>query len=175
MSYLKLIFTFLLISNCCEQSAAQNNYNISCNDKGCKGSYKCPEFINGEDVAHQLSNKISAAVGDQLKELYYNKKYSKVNLTQIIMTTDGMGTGQVVYNLNIPFERVKDKCDSYTSFDHVVGWNHKPALQQRISQLENLPLDGTILKISKIKITKEGLQEYWIQWKNKDTQADCRI
>jgi hypothetical protein len=29
------------------------------------------------------------------------------------------------------------------------------------------------LDISELKTTPEGLQEYWIQWKNKVTQAMC--
>jgi hypothetical protein len=30
------------------------------------------------------------------------------------------------------------------------------------------------LNISELKTTPEGLQEYWIQWKNKETQSVCK-
>ena len=79
----------------------------------------------------------------------------------------------VTYYLKIPFVRVAKKCDAYTSFDHVGGWNHTPALSQRKKQLKGALMNGQKLDISDLKITKEGLQEYWIQWKNKITQAEC--
>ena len=84
-----------------------------------------------------------------------------------------MGTGNVKYKLKIPFIRVHSKCDSYTSFDHVGGWNHRPELKNRIKQLETALLKGDSLHISELKRTNEGLQEYWIQWRNKDIQSVC--
>lgn len=159
--------------SCVEKSEAQTTYNIKCTDFNCTGIYTGAEFINGEDIAHQLSNKISAAVGDQLKVTYKDKKYSKVDFDFIQMTTEGMGTGEVVYKVVIPFLRVDKPCKAYTSFDHVGGWNHKPALQARINQLKDLPLKGSSLDISDLKTTPEGLQEYWIQWKNSEVQVDC--
>jgi len=164
----------------CNSSNESNNLNKSqienqssrCTDKLCQGTYIGKEFINGADIAHQHSNKMSAIVGDKLKELYDMKKYSKVDFQNITMTTEGMGTGFVKYELKIPFIRVKSKCESYTSFDHVGGWNHKPELENRKKQLKNVLLNGDKLAISQLKTTKEGLQEYWIQWRNKDKQKE---
>jgi hypothetical protein len=147
---------------------------IICDDYGCIGSYSGQEFINGSDIAHQFSNKISHSVGAKLKELYKNNKFSKVDFAKIIMTTDGMGTGSVVYSLTIPFIRVKEKCNAYTSFDHVGGWNHSPALSERKTQLQKALMEDDKLNISELKITDEGLQEYWIQWRNNSVQSDCR-
>ena len=48
------------------------------------------------------------------------------------MSTKGMGSGNVIYKLSIPFVRVSEKCDAYTSFDHVGGWNHSPTLTERL-------------------------------------------
>ncbi len=135
--------------------------------------YIGPEFINGSDVAHQLSNKMSGEVGDKLKELYGQGKYSKVDFHNIVMSTEGMGTGRVQYFLSIPFVSVQDKCDAYTSFDHVGGWDHAPELSSRKKQLNKLLLKGEQLEVSKLKVTPESLQEYWIQWKNKLTQSSC--
>ena len=146
---------------------------ISCDELGCRGAYNGSEFINGSDVAHQFSNTMSHSIGDELKELYNEKKYTKVDLPNIKMTTKGMGSGTVIYTLEIPFTRVKNRCDAYTSFDHVGGWNHTPALSSRKSQLQKALLPGEELNISSLKKTPEGLQEYWIQWKNKTTQSDC--
>jgi len=146
---------------------------IVCNTEFCKGAYFGPEFITGSDIAHQHSNKMSTAVGDKLNELYDNKLYSKVDFENIEMTTKGMGSGTVTFDLKIPFIRVESKCNAYTSFDHVGGWNHVPELNNRKKQLATVLLKNDLLNISNLKTTAEGLQEYWIQWRNKDKQSDC--
>ncbi|WP_299103378.1 hypothetical protein [uncultured Winogradskyella sp.] len=147
--------------------------NITCTYKACTGTYIGKEFINGDDIAHQFSNQMAASVGDQLKKLYASRTYAKVDLKNISMRTDGMGSGFVSYSLTIPFLSVTNKCDAYTAFDHVGGWNHTPALAQRKAQLKNVVLAGRHLNISELKTTKQGLQEYWIQWQHKVVQADC--
>lgn len=155
------------------RTAIQEKNGIACSEKGCSGTYTGSEFVNGKDIAHQFSNKMSSAVGDKLKELYYEKNYQKVDFSSIKMTTQGMGSGNVIYKLSIPFIPVNSKCEAYTSFDHVGGWNHKPALSKRKNELRKLTLNGHVLDISELKKTPEGLQEYWIQWKNKKIQSDC--
>ena len=99
---------------------------------------------------------------DKLKELFDNKLYSQVDLTNISMTTEGMGTGSVVFKLNMPFVHVKDRCDAFTSFDHCGGWNQTPALASRKRQRSSALLIGEELDISELKQTDEGLQKYWI-------------
>ncbi|MEO1031447.1 MAG: hypothetical protein AAFX55_08575 [Bacteroidota bacterium] len=150
------------------------DHSITCTDSNCQGTYQGPEFVNGSDIAHQFSNTMSAKVGDQLKALYKIEKYSQVDFTKIEMTTKGMGSGTVTYYLKIPFKKVSEKCKAYTSFDHVGGWNHAPALSERKKQLKGALMTGHQLSISKLKTTKEGLQEYWIQWKHKVVQKDCK-
>lgn len=156
-----------------KEPSVSNDDNITCTDQQCHGVYIGKEFINGSDIAHQYSNKMSTAVGDQLKILYDSKKYSRVDFDKIVMTTEGMGSGRVEYYLEIPFIQVQTKCEAYTSFDHVGGWNHKPELSKRKTQLASALLPGDQLNLSKLKTTPEGLQEYWIQWRNKDKQKDC--
>ena len=179
---MKLLTTLLIISLCfinCNNpkkdlaTTTTKDNAIKCTTKACQGTYKGKEFINGEDIAHQFSNTMSAAVGGQLKELYNSGNYSKVNFSKIKMSTEGMGSGNVTYTLCIPFMAVTNKCEAYTSFDHVGGWNHTPALSQRKAQLSGLLLPGETLDISDLKTTAEGLQEYWIQWKHKVVQAAC--
>ncbi len=165
-------FMFCSMSIIHETDSIQES-EIRCADTGCQGTYAGPEFINGSDVAHQFSNKMSHDVGNKLKELYDKGKYVKVDFKNILMTTRGMGSGTVNYELEIPFVSVKNKCDAFTSFDHVGGWNHTPALTARKIQLSGALLKGEELNISDLKKTSEGLQEYWIQWKNKSKQADC--
>ncbi|MBJ6367508.1 hypothetical protein [Snuella sedimenti] len=157
-----------------KNTQSKDKTEIICSNSGCEGFYKGPEFINGSDIAHQFSNKMSGAVGDKLKELYKKGEYSKVDFSKIIMATEGMGSGNVTYRLSIPFIAVKERCDAYTSFDHVGGWNHIPSLSKRKAELSKALMKGQSLDISDLKITPEGLQEYWIQWKNKIVQSDCK-
>lgn len=163
------------ISNIVSKKTAltKKNHEITCTDIMCQGMYTGPEFINASDVAHQFSNTMSNAVGIKLKELYDKGLYSKVDFTQIVMNTEGMGSGQVNYTLKIPFIKVSSKCEARTSFDHVGGWRHTPALAQRKNQLQKALLPGDQLDVSELKKTKEGLEEHWIQWRNKKKQAEC--
>ena len=174
--------TVLIIGLYCFGCTNSNNNNslkvgnpspITCNEKGCSGSYNGAEFVNGSDVAHQFSNEMSEKVGDKLKQLYKEGVYSKVDFSKIKMSTVGMGSGTVIYKLDIPFMRVEQKCDAYTSFDHAGGWDHSPALSARKKQLNSALIKGESLDISNLKTTREGLQEYWIQWKNNKVQANC--
>jgi len=174
-----LIITILLLSCSSDNHSHKKQieksepHPINCSEKMCYGYYSGKEFVNGSDVAHQFSNKMSGVVGDKLKELYDQKIYSKVAFENIVMRTEGMGTGIVKYELTIPFIQVSSKCAAYTSFDHVGGWNHAPELENRKKQLNSVLLEGDKLNISQLKTTKEGLQEYWIQWRNKDKQKSC--
>jgi len=178
-NYLSYFILILSLCSCLEsnKSSVEKNENIGndvkCAASDCNGKYIGPEFINRSDVAHQFSNTMSAAVGDKLKELYDQGNYSKVDFSKIEMSTKGMGSGEVEYFLKIPFSSVATKCEAYTSFDHVGGWRHTPALKQRKEQLKNALLPGDELNISELKTTKEGLEEHWIQWRNKDKQKEC--
>ena len=181
MKLLIYIYFIGLFQISCKTDNKENNESetlekngIECTEKGCKGKYIGSEFINGKDIAHQFSNKMSSSVGDKLKELYYEKNYKKVDFSAIEMKTKGMGSGKVIYTLFIPFKSVNSKCEAYTSFDHAGGWNHKPALERRKNELKNVTLKGHQLNISNLKKTPEGLQEYWIQWKNLKIQSDCK-
>jgi hypothetical protein len=147
---------------------------IYCSNVGCSGIYTGPEFDSSGDVAHQFSNKISNDVGEKLKELFRSGDYSKVDMKNIVMTTQDMDQqGDVTYYVSIPFIKVTNPCDAYTSFDHVGGWGHTPELDRRKSELSKLLLPNDEFNISDLIKTPEGLQEYWIQWRNKDLQSSC--
>jgi len=180
IDYALFLIVCMFLSNCKESLELKDaivlnarKYKIVCSNDFCHGKYSGAEFIGKSDVAHQLSNEMSAVVGDKLKELYVQNNYVIVDFINIKMSTKGMGSGFVEYQLKIPFKKVSKKCDAYTSFDHVGGWNHSPELKSRINQLKGVLLKGEKLHISELKKTNEGLQEYWIQWKNKNFQSDC--
>ncbi|MFK7811607.1 MAG: hypothetical protein AB8B59_03880 [Maribacter sp.] len=170
------LLAILAFSMCGNSKKGNNNTNdseIKCSDTSCEGTYSGAEFVNGSDIAHQFSNKMSAKVGDKLKELYDREAYAMVDFSKIVMSTKGMGSGNVTYKLSIPFKLVDKRCEAYTSFDHVGGWNHKPSLASRKAELSKVLMAGEELNISKLKTTPEGLQEYWIQWRNKIKQSSC--
>lgn len=176
VSYLIIGSCFIGCNNADKKLALNTSQinKISCNQNGCKGTYEGKEFVNGADVAHQFSNEMAHEVGNKLKMLYKINVYKKVDFQNISMSTIGMGSGDVTYSLSIPFIKVNTKCDAFTSFDHVGGWNHKPSLAKRKQELNPVLMVGKELIISDLKTTPEGLQEYWIQWKNKNIQADCK-
>jgi len=157
---------------------AQNVYYYSlykCDTTGFSGTYSGPEFNENGDIAHQFSNLACNVIGDKLKDLYKLNKYYKVDLKSILMSTEGLNhEGNVRYELVIPFKKVLEKCDSFTSFDHVGGWGHTPALKIRKIELSSALLKNDTLIISDLYRTKEGLEEFWIQWRNKITQNECQ-
>ncbi|MEY3737858.1 MAG: hypothetical protein RL544_636 [Bacteroidota bacterium] len=168
--FLSLLIIFIVCTSCTSQIEKSE---IVCSDSSCNGIYIGPEFLNGSDIAHQFSNKICYRVGVKLKALYKTGKYTKVDFSKIVITTVGMGSGNVTYKISIPLIRVKEKCMAFTSFDHVGGWNHAPALSARKEQLKSVLMKSDTLHISNLFRTKEGLEEYWIQWRNRDIQFQC--
>ena len=155
-----------------------------CTDAGCMGTYKGVEFIdpayiekfglNGTDVAHQYSNKMCEYVGKKLKQLYLSGQYSKVDFSRIKLQTIGMDEGKnyVEYRVEIPFILVPKEL-AMTGFDHCGGWGHTPEIQKRKFDLINSTnkiVKNRKLWVSRLFKTKEGLEEYWIQWQHSEYQ-----
>lgn len=148
---------------------------FKCSADLCKGSYQGPEFNHHGDIAHQFSNTVADRVGRYLKELYNAGHYSKVDFARVKMETLGMDNkGEVLYRLEIPLIRVQSPCEAFTSFDHVGGWGHAPELAKRKRELASALLIGDQLQVSTLMKTPEGLEEYWIQWRNRIVQAQCQ-
>ena len=148
-----------------------------CTDSFCKVNYSGPEFTihKGEiiDTAHRMSNLISGEVGKKLKSLFDKKKYAKVDLKKIRMTSIDMDNlGSVKLEIFIPFKRVKNPCEASTGFDHSGGWDHDPEIEERKKKLSGIAVCEE-LEISPLIKTPENFQEYWIQWKYKEFQANC--
>ena len=155
----------------------EKNLVLVCNDSFCSVNYTGPEFTihKGEiiDTAHRMSNLISGEVGKKLKSLYNKKKYAKVDLKKIKMTSIDMNnSGSVKLEIFIPFKRVNNPCEARTGFDHSGGWDHDPEIEERKKQLLGIAVCEE-LEISPLIKTPENFQEYWIQWKHKDFQVNC--
>ena len=179
--------TLLLFSCTCNSPKKQEVKNtkvkpekdlvLVCKDSFCKVNYYGPEFAIHKfkiiDTAHRMSNLISGEVGKKLKSLFDKKKYAKVDLNKIRMTSIDMDNlGSVKLEIFIPFKRVKTPCEARTGFDHSGGWDHDPAIEKRKKQLLGIAVCEQ-LEISSLIKTPENFQEYWIQWKHKDFQENC--
>ena len=181
-----IAFSTLLLFSCTdnkEDKIKKQNREIKkdliivCTDSFCSLNYSGPEFTiqKGEiiDTAHRMSNLISGEVGKKLKSLFDKKKYAKVDLKNIRMTSIDMDNlGSVKLEIFIPFKRVKNPCEASTSFDHSGGWDHGPEIEKRKKELSGIAVCEK-LEISPLIRTPENFQEYWIQWKHKDFQANC--
>ena len=183
-----IAFSTLLLFSCTSSSPKKEEVKTTkvkpekdlvmvCTDSFCKVNYSGPEFTihKGEiiDTAHRMSNLISGEVGKKLKSLYNKKKYAKVDLKKIRMTSIDMDKlGSVKLEIFIPFKRVKNPCEASTGFDHSGGWGHNPEIKDRKKDLSGIAVCEE-LEISPLIKTPENFQEYWIQWKHKDFQANC--
>ncbi len=183
-----IAFSTLLLFSCTSSSPKKEEVKTTkvkpekdlvmvCTDSFCKVNYSGPEFTihKGEiiDTAHRMSNLISGEVGKKLKSLFDKKKYAKVDLKKIRMTSIDMNNlGSVKLEIFIPFKRVKKPCEARTGFDHSGGWDHDPEIEERKKQLLGIALCEE-LEISPLIKTPENFQEYWIQWKHKEFQANC--
>jgi hypothetical protein len=76
----------------------------------------------------------------------------------------------------MPFKRVA-KCDAFTGIEHCGSWNYQPIifLNKRFKELREGLSERCSVGNSAYQFYKneEGFQEYWIQFKHKDYQADC--
>ena len=83
MKQLSVFIIAIFILTCFCSLTNSNNGSIECSNDECRGKYEGAEFINGSDIAHQLSNKMSEAVGNKLKKLFNKGEYSKVDFDKI--------------------------------------------------------------------------------------------
>lgn len=151
--------------------------SIRISDQGLTGYFKGPEYNERGDIAHQFSNKVAARVGTYLKERYLKKIYLKVDLSAVNIQTEGLDQkDSVYYAIDMPFKRVA-KCEAFTGIEHCGSWNYQPSmyLNKRFKELcEGLEKNWSVGNSThQFYKTEEGFQEYWIQFKHKDYQADC--
>ncbi|MFM7596272.1 MAG: hypothetical protein ACKO4Y_08850 [Flavobacteriales bacterium] len=161
-----------------ELSKSKPNYDsIRIDDKGLIGYFRGPEYNEDGDIAHQFSNKVAERVGVYLKERYSKKVYLKVDLAAVRIKTQGLNqVDSVYYAIEMPFKRVT-KCDAFTGIEHCGSWNYQPILllNKRFKELREGLSERCSVGNSAYQFYKneEGFQEYWIQFKHKDYQADC--
>ena len=150
---------------------------INLTDKGFSGKYVGAEFDSKGDVAHQFSNQVAKKLGKHLKESYQSGNYLKVDFKNTKITTSGLDLkGNVAFVIEMPFVKV-DKCEAFTGIEHVGTWvnQNNEKLDARLNEkLQNL----TTLSVGEADKayfhTEQGYKEYWIQFKHKNYQSDCK-
>ena len=79
-----------------------------CSETSCYGKYSGPEFKNGEDVAHQFSNRVADTLGKYLKAQFKAGNYLSIDFQKTKITTAGMDLkDSVVYCITMVFKSEK--------------------------------------------------------------------
>ena len=193
MSYVNFSFLMLLLfSNCTLTTTKKEtievrktNYKtkVSCkieNDK-LLASYEGPEFLNDRDTAHLLSNLVASELGAHLKKEFNKKNYLKVDFKNTKIQTKGNPQFRypseeiVTYSIEMPLLKVKNACDAFTGIEHRGTWvrnDIESGFQDWILKLKSQIAVGDIE--SQLFKTPEGFKEYWVQFKHKSFQGNCK-
>jgi len=181
-----LIF-ITLISSCSEsqnrtelsqnklQNKTEHIYHSRISSNEFFASYKGADFVDGDDIAHQLSNFVADSLGKHLKSEFKKGKYKKVDFKNTIIETYKYHPDSVYYTVKMPLLRV-DACEAFTCIDHRGSW---------ISLIKktDADLNEFIAKISvnpnhkeevKLFTTEFGLYEYWVQFRHPILQENCK-
>lgn len=155
---------------------------ISISTSGFNGSYRGLEFSNEgpldeRDVAHRFSNKIADTIGYFLKQQNLKGIFLKVDFKNTQIRTSGLDLEKhVVYTVSMPFLKTK-KCEGYTGIEHCGSWTDEANLELR-ARMQELQKSLKTISVGKPDVhffkTPEMFQEYWIQFKHKEYQADCK-
>lgn len=150
-------------------------YSIFLTDSLAVGVYEGPEFINGQDIAHQLSNAMANEIGAFLKQSFQQKKYLKIDfknskvLTETPYVLGEFPDSSVRYSIVFPLIQVASANQSFTGIEHRGSWigkiTEKDFKQWRKRMRESLVNGKDEWHLFK---TKEGFAEYWLQFQHKD-------
>ncbi len=150
-------------------------YNVKITSKNFYASYKGPDFVNGNDIAHQLSNFVADTLGKYLKAEYRKGQFKKIDFDKTIIKTLKNHPDSVFYTINMPFKNVSS-CEAYTCIDHRGSWvNNKRKtdndLKEFVLSIQTSPNHKEEIKLFK---TNSGLYEYWVQFRSTDLQKKCK-
>jgi hypothetical protein len=138
-------------------------------------SYKGADFVNGDDIAHQLSNFVADTLGKHLKSEFINGQFKKVDFNNTIIETFKFHPDSVYYTIKMPLINVS-KCDAFTCIDHRGSWislvkKTDSDLKEFVSKISSNPNHQEEIKLF---TTEFGLYEYWVQFRHPIIQEDCK-
>lgn len=181
VSMLRFIF-FLLIVACSASDSTQKDeeleaicspYEFYIDDTIAMACYWGPEFLNGEDIGHQLSNYVADSVGKYLKWSFGQNDYKRILLDSIKLDVQYVSGDTVEYSIQIPLEKAK-RCEATTCIDHRGSWvdNRKIADAQHKEFLQNLKKAG-YQRIQSNLFTSGTLYEYWVVFNRASDVVEC--
>ena len=193
MSYVNFSFLMLLLFTNCTLATSKKETiatretvvktKVSCkiqNDK-LLASYEGPEFLNDRDTAHLLSNLVAHELGAHLKKEFNKKNYLKVDFKNTKIQTKGNPQFRypseeiVKYTIEMPLLKVKNSCDAFTGIEHRGTWARndiESGFQEWILKLKSQIAIGVVE--SEFFKTPEGFKEYWVLFKHKGYQGNCK-
>ena len=112
-----------------------------------------------------------------VKIILQKGEFLKVDFKNTKITTSGLDLkDKVEFLIEMPFLKVS-KCDAYTGIEHCGTWVNQndekldARLKEKLQKLTTLSV-GNIDKA--YYHTDQGYKEYWIQFKHKNYQSDCK-
>ncbi len=181
VSMLRFIFFFLIVACSTpekeqpeeDQPLVCSPYEIYIDDSIAMACYSGPEFLNGEDIGHQLSNYVADSVGKYLKWSFEKSDYKRVLLDSIAVDLTVISGDTVTYTIQIPFEKT-NRCNATTCIDHRGSWvdNRRIADAHHKEFIQNLKKAG-YQRIESNLFTAGLLYEYWVIFTREADARDC--
>ena len=181
VSMLRFIF-FLLIVACStpekkqkeeDERLACSPYEIYIDDSIAMACYSGPEFLNGEDIGHQLSNYVADSVGKYLKRSFDQNDYKRVVLDGIQIEVLVLSGDTVEYSIQIPLKK-SNRCEATTCIDHRGSWvdNRRIADAHHKEFIQNLKKAG-YQRIESSLYSSGTLYEYWVVFTRASDVVEC--
>jgi hypothetical protein len=187
MQIIIFLTLFTLICSCSEsqnrtelshiklQNITEPIYHSKISSNEFFASYKGPDFINGADIGHQLSNFVADTLGKHLKSEYKKGNYKKVDLKETEILTLKYHPDSVYYTIKMPLKNVS-ACEAFTCIDHRGSWislvkKTDSDLKEFVSKISVEPNHKEEIKLF---TTDFGLYEYWVQFRHPILQKDCK-
>lgn len=138
-------------------------------------SYRGADFVNGDDIAHQLSNFVADTLGKHLKSEYNKKQYKKIDFKNTVIETLKYHPDSVYYTIKMPLLNVS-VCEAYTCIDHRGSWISlvKKTDSDLKEFIEKISVNANHKEEIKLFITEFGLYEYWVQFRHPILQENCK-
>ena len=187
------IFLALIISSACgdatppslpqkvTQRKHQTKVSIKISETELTASYYGPEFLDGIDTAHRLSNLVATKLGKHLKSEFSKGNYLKVDFKNTIIKTEGKpvfvypSENYVNYQIKMPFIKVKNSCDAFTGVEHRGTWAKNDIETEFPYWINNLKAQIAVGNPEYMLFqTPEGFKEYWVQFRHKNFQGKCK-
>jgi hypothetical protein len=153
----------------------QSIYQIKISSNEFVASYTGPDFANGEDIAHQLSNFVADTLGKYLKAEYKKGAYKKIDFEKTKIQTLKNHPDSVYFTIQMPLLNASN-CEAFTCVDHRGSWVHNTKktdndLKDFLASIRKVENHKEEIKLFQ---TTSGYYEYWVQFRHPIIQETCK-